>query len=322
MIRLLYLAPLIAVFGFIIAIYMVFFRPVTTNNRGESLSASASVDGLKSDFEKLKQQQDLLAGTLEAHKQGLILESANATKLYDQANRNEFEDMDLIALKQSITDFNRQALELAGNETAIIAFNDQLREGIASLDRQIRAIDITDLLKPKDDVNNRLNSLKVQVAKLAELQREIIAKSKEYNERSRETVAQMKQKLTEQGIKLKEMKSDRTALLEQKIQDSIATKDDMLQHIVEQSLGLEELRKQNLEQLENSRERVKEMMEKMRDRMEDVRDKMADNRDKMRDARDKAQDAKDRAEDARDRAEDAKQRAKDMQQTLRDRMNR
>ena len=301
MIRLLYLAPFIGVVGLVIICYTIFVKPVAVNNKGEEVSATVAIEELKADLKKVITQQDLLASSIEAQRKDLLKESANASKLYDHTNSLEFQDMDLVKLKTSVNDFNQQALELAGNETAIIAFNDQLRDGVAALDKQISKIDFKDLLHPKSEVSNRLNSLKIQVAKLVELQKGIIAKSNEYNQRSREAIKDLKVKLIEQSQNMAALKTDRSAVLEQKIKDTISNQDQVLQNIEEQAKTLNTVRQQNMEQMEVSKERVTAMMEQMRSKMEDVKDKM---------------------ETAKDRARDARDRAKDLQQQLKDRRNR
>ncbi len=312
MVRLLYLAPVIAVIGIVLVLYMIFLRPVAKNAKGEDVSATVALDEIKTDLKKVKEQQDILAGNMEAQKQGLLLESTNATKLYEQASRDEFHDLDLVKLKESISVFNSQALELAGNETAIIQFNDQLREGIAGLDKQIREIDLNDLLRPKEDVGNRLNSLKIQVSKLVELQKAIIEKSKEYNDRSRESVQALKVTLREQAQNIAGLKTDRTAVLEEKIQKTMASQEEMLLHIKEQEGTLMNIRLQNLEQMRISKERVASLLEQMKDKIATDRDKNEDNKAKMLDA-------KDRLESAQERARDSRERTREMQELLKDR---
>ncbi len=301
MIRLLYLSPVIAIIGFLFAGYLAFYRPVTMNNQGKNISASQAIEDIKGTLQMVKIQQDLLAGSLVAQKNDLIEESTNASKLYEQVSNNQFEDMDLVKLKASINDFNQQALDLASDQNALIQFNDQLRDGIAALDKQVRKVDIAQLLRPKHEVENGLNAMRIQTAKLVELQREIIEKSRNYNERAKESIMDMKAKLKEQSQNIAALKTDRSAVLQEKINDTISRQDDMLSHVKEQEASLNEVRKQNLEQLESSKERVAAMVEQMKDRMADVRDKM---------------------QDAKEKARDARERAKDMQQALKDRMNK
>ncbi len=315
MIRLLYLAPVIAIIGAIMVTYMIFFRPIVKNSKGQSLTASVAINEIKDSIKKFKEQQDILGGSMTEQRDDLIKQSTSVAKLYEQANREEYQDFDLFKLKEAINEFNGRALELAGNETAIIKFNDQLREGIAGIDRQVKDIDIADLLRPKEDLANRLTSLKIQVSQLVEMQKAIIEKSREYNNRARDSVENIHNVLLEQSAAIAAMKTDKTGILEIKIQEILDNEKEVLSRIKERQQDLAEMRQQNLDQMKSSKERVSQLMEQMRDRMDEVHDKIEDNTDKLRVVKDKMNDAKERAQAAKERAED-------MKQALRERMHK
>lgn len=312
MMRFLFFVPLLGALGLIFALYSIFFKPIIKDAQGNSQTFSQAMDSLKEDINKIKSQQDTLLGIISTQKDDLIAQAEKAAKLSQQINQNDFNDVDLVSLKESIDMFNHQALDLAGNETAIIAFNDQLKSGIAALETQIRSIDMMEILKPKSDVGPRLDALKIQVAKLTEVQKQIIEKSKEYNLQSKEISNELKIKLQDHAQAIANSKSDKAVLVAARVNDFVNAQKDIVIKANEQAMTIDDMRQQNAQQVESAKERVQRLVGQLKDRMEEAKDR-------AQQAKDKVQDSQDKMIDARAKAEEARQRTKDLQQMLKDR---